>query len=50
MKSDSFWPFIDLPAESDATFELAIGSASAPRALLARKGGLGPMNRALRRA
>jgi len=38
MKSDSFWPFIDLPAHSEATFELAIGSSSAPRALLASKG------------
>ena len=38
MKSGSFMPFIDLPARAGPVFELAIGSSSAPRALLTSKG------------
>jgi hypothetical protein len=38
MKSDSFWPYIDLPESAGPVFELAVGSASAPRALLRSKG------------
>ena len=38
MKSASFAPYLDLPAHSGAVLELAIGSSSAPRELLAGKG------------
>lgn len=38
MKSDSFLPYIDIPQQTTAVFELALGSASAPQALLANKG------------
>lgn len=38
MKSDAFAPYMDLPAKAGSIFELALGSASAPRALLHDKG------------
>ena len=38
MKSDSFTPFLDLPKRADPILELAVGSPSAPRELLRRKG------------
>ena len=38
MKADSFGPYLDLPARAGAVFELALGSASAPRDLLRAKG------------
>jgi hypothetical protein len=38
MKSDSFVEYIDLPERASHTFELALGSATAPRSLLRRKG------------
>jgi hypothetical protein len=38
MKSDSFDAYMDLPARAGRVFELALGSASAPRALLESKG------------
>jgi hypothetical protein len=38
MKSASFAPYLDLPGRASARFQLALGSASAPRALLAGKG------------
>ena len=39
MKSASFQPYLDLPSKiNDETFELAIGSPSAPRDLLQSKG------------
>jgi hypothetical protein len=38
MKSDSFEPFLDLPRRSPHGFELALGSASAPRAQLRHHG------------
>jgi hypothetical protein len=38
MKSDSFAPFLELPARVGPILELAVGSASAPRALLRSKG------------
>jgi hypothetical protein len=38
MKSDSFKPYIDLPTRVDESFELALGSPSAPRDLLRRRG------------
>ena len=38
MKSESFMPFLDLPAHGSATFELALGGGSAPRELLRSKG------------
>jgi hypothetical protein len=38
MKADSFGPYLDLPARAGAVFELALGSASAPRDLLREKG------------
>jgi hypothetical protein len=38
MKSRSFAPYLDLPARTHAGLELALGGASAPRALLARHG------------
>lgn len=40
MKSDSFAPYIDLPARAGRRFELALGSATAPRELLQSKGWL----------
>jgi hypothetical protein len=38
MKSDSFGPYLDLPERAGPVFELAVGSASAPRPLLRSKG------------
>jgi hypothetical protein len=38
MKGDSFGPYLDLPARAGAVFELALGSATAPRELLRAKG------------
>ncbi|HEV7904554.1 MAG TPA: hypothetical protein VGO96_11990, partial [Pyrinomonadaceae bacterium] len=38
MKSDSFDAYIDLPSRAGRVFELALGSASAPRASLEHKG------------
>jgi hypothetical protein len=38
MKSDSFGPYMALPKMTSATLELAVGSPTAPRALLARAG------------
>lgn len=38
MKADTFGPYLDLPERAGPIFELAIGSPSAPRALLAGKG------------
>jgi hypothetical protein len=38
MKSDSFGPFLDLPAQVGPVFELAVGSARAPRDLLRNHG------------
>jgi hypothetical protein len=38
MKSDSFWPYLDLPERAGRIFELALGSPTAPRALLRSKG------------
>jgi hypothetical protein len=38
MKSDSFGPYLDLPARAGSVLELALGSESAPRALLRDKG------------
>lgn len=38
MKSDSFSAYMDLPARAGRVFELALGSASAPRAALESKG------------
>jgi hypothetical protein len=38
MKSESFGPYLDLPGRSGATFELALGSATAPRELLRERG------------
>ncbi len=38
MKSESFAPYLDLPARAGHVFELAIGSAAAPRGLLTDKG------------
>jgi hypothetical protein len=38
MKSDSFGPYLDLPKRCRTTFELAIGSPSAPRELLRERG------------
>lgn len=38
MKSDSFDAFIDLPARSGATFEIAMGSVGAPRDFLRSEG------------
>jgi len=38
MKSESFGPYFDLPKRSEATFELALGSPSAPRELFRNKG------------
>lgn len=38
MKSDSFGPYLDLPEKAGRLLELAIGSPSAPRALLNKKG------------
>lgn len=38
MKSESFAPYLDLPASAGHVFELAIGSATAPRELLTGKG------------
>jgi hypothetical protein len=40
MKSESFGPYLDLPGESGSVFELAVGSASAPRELLRERGWL----------
>jgi hypothetical protein len=40
MKSDSFAPYIDLPARAGSRFELALGSATAPREMLEAKGWL----------
>ncbi len=40
MKADSFGPYFDLPARTEAMFELAVGSASAPRDLLRDRGWL----------
>jgi hypothetical protein len=38
MKSESFAQYVELPARAGHVFELALGSASAPRALLREKG------------
>jgi hypothetical protein len=38
MKGDSFGPYLNLPARAGAVFELALGSASAPRELLRTQG------------
>jgi hypothetical protein len=38
MKSESFGPFLDLPSELPECFELALGSADAPRSLLEKMG------------
>jgi hypothetical protein len=38
MKSESFGPYLDLPARCGRVFELALGSASAPRAMLRERG------------
>jgi hypothetical protein len=38
MKSEVFLPYVDLPGRAGRIFELAVGSASAPRELLRRKG------------
>lgn len=38
MKSASFEPYLDLPRRSEQRFELALGSATAPRARLRRHG------------
>jgi hypothetical protein len=38
MKSESFGPFLDLPERCGRVFELALGSASAPRDLLRERG------------
>jgi hypothetical protein len=38
MKSDSFGPYLDLPGRCGGTFELAVGSASAPRERLRAAG------------
>jgi len=38
MKSDSFGPYIDLPQRTGAILELAVGSPTAPRALLVSEG------------
>jgi hypothetical protein len=38
MKSDSFAEFLDLPSASAETFELALGTAKAPRDLLSARG------------
>ena len=38
MKSQSFGPYMELPQRSGRVFELALGSATAPRELLASKG------------
>src|SRR5262249_48457839 len=40
MKSRSFEPFVDLPQQAGARFELALGSASAPRQRLVASGWL----------
>ena len=40
MKSESFTPFMDLPAYTEAWLELCVGSPSAPRNLLRQKGWL----------
>ncbi|MBI2952839.1 MAG: hypothetical protein HYY30_00880 [Chloroflexi bacterium] len=38
LKSDSFWPFVDLPARSGQSLELALFNSPAPRSLLAKRG------------
>jgi hypothetical protein len=38
MKSESFGPYMNLPKQVDSTFELALGSSSAPYELLKSKG------------
>ena len=38
MKSDSFGPYLDLPRRAAGAFELALGSASAPREALRARG------------
>jgi hypothetical protein len=38
MKSDSFAPYLDLPAKAGRVFELAVGSATAPRDFLRERG------------
>lgn len=38
MKSESFAPYLELPTATETAFELALGSASAPRDLLLKKG------------
>jgi hypothetical protein len=38
MKSDSFGPFLDLPASAGPLFELAVGGTTVPRAQLTSKG------------
>lgn len=38
MKSDSFTPYLDLPEKTGCTLELAVGSPTAPRAMLCSKG------------
>ncbi|MEC4811768.1 MAG: hypothetical protein SAK29_00540 [Scytonema sp. PMC 1069.18] len=38
MKSDSFQPYLDLPQKTESIFELAVGSPTAPRSLLASQG------------
>jgi hypothetical protein len=37
-KSESFAPYLDLPGRTSATLELAIGSPTAPRPMLSRRG------------
>ena len=38
MKSESFEPYLDLPSRTDQALELSVGSATAPRSLLAARG------------
>jgi hypothetical protein len=38
MKSDSFGPYMELPERAGHVFELAVGSSTAPKELLRRKG------------
>jgi hypothetical protein len=40
MKSESFDPYLELPGRCGRVFELAVGSASAPRAMLRERGWL----------
>jgi hypothetical protein len=38
MKSESFTPFMELPAQTESRLELCLGSSNAPRSLLREKG------------